>query len=81
MIDPIATPDQGEGVPSELREKIFEKFARADAKNAAGKGFGLYFCRLAVEAHGGKIWVEGGRGDNRFIFMLPGPNLAEVCRP
>ena len=76
----VEVADQGDGVPEELRDKIFEKFARADAKNAAGKGLGLYFCRLAVEAHGGSIWVEGGRGDNRFVFTLPEPP-AEVGRP
>ena len=54
---------------------LFEKFAQADLIKKGckyGKGLGLTFCRLTVEAYGGRIWVEStpGRG-SRFVFEVP----------
>ena len=65
--------DNGPGIPANVREHIFEKFARLKAKDApGGLGIGLAFCRLAVQAHGGKIWVESEEGKgSKFIFVLP----------
>ena len=65
--------DTGPGIPSEARDAIFDKFTRLKADhNPKGLGLGLSFCRLAVQAQGGKIWVEGevGKG-SRFMFTLP----------
>ena len=67
--------DTGVGIPPEYKEKIFEKFVSLDNKEIGskrGKGIGLTFCRFAVEAHGGKIWVESevDKG-SEFIFTLP----------
>ncbi len=69
----IAVSDQGPGIPRRYREVIFEKFRRIEDKKARkGIGLGLAFCRLAVEAHGGHIWVDTGtRGGARFNFTLP----------
>ncbi|HEX4404912.1 MAG TPA: hybrid sensor histidine kinase/response regulator [Polyangia bacterium] len=54
--------DQGEGIPSAFRQKIFEKYARIEGRMAHevrhSHGLGLVFCRRAVEVHGGAIWVE-----------------------
>ncbi|MCB0834572.1 MAG: response regulator [Bacteroidetes bacterium] len=71
----VSIKDTGEGIPPEYTEKIFEKFAQADLKKLGLKtdrGLGLTFCKLAVEAHGGKIWVDSqvGQGSN-FQFFLP----------
>ncbi len=65
--------DTGSGIPAEARERIFDKFTRLKFENAPrGIGLGLAFCRLAVEAHGGKIWVEPRQPDgSRFIVSLP----------
>lgn len=65
--------DQGPGIPVEAREMIFEKFVRLPGTRASkGLGLGLAFCRLAVHAHGGKIWVDGDPGGgSRFCFDLP----------
>jgi len=65
--------DSGPGIPAGARERIFEKFARLKGKERpSGLGIGLAFCRLAVKAHGGKIWVESEEGKgSRFIFVLP----------
>jgi len=51
--------DNGPGIPRADRERIFEKFTRLRGKNSpSGLGVGLAFCRLAVQGHGGRIWVE-----------------------
>jgi two-component system, NtrC family, sensor histidine kinase KinB len=65
--------DSGPGIPPESAITIFEKYVRLQAENAPkGLGLGLAFCRLAVEAHGGKIWVESARGHgSRFVMTLP----------
>lgn len=67
--------DNGRGISERDQEVIFEKYTRAsDASTGGSKGLGLglAFCMLAVENHGGKIWVESelGKG-SRFTFTLP----------
>lgn len=71
----MSVQDQGRGIPKGDLERIFEKFARVQVGatgNTKGLGLGLAYCKLAVEGHGGKIWVESelGKG-SRFIFTLP----------
>jgi len=65
--------DTGPGIPSESQEHIFERFTRLEsAKGTQGTGLGLPFCKLAVEAHGGRIWVESTPGEgSEFKFSLP----------
>jgi two-component system sensor histidine kinase/response regulator len=49
----------GTPIPPQARDRIFEKFAQAEGDvGRMNLGLGLYFCRLAAEAHGGRIWVE-----------------------
>lgn len=71
----ISVANPGPTIPTEDRERVFERFTRVSGgkPDTSGFGLGLAFCRLAVEAHGGKIWVEPleqGEG-NRFVFSLP----------
>jgi signal transduction histidine kinase len=67
--------DTGPGIPEGERERIFEKFTqvRGQVQTRRGSGLGLAFCRMAVEAHGGRIWVEDGpRGKGScFAFTIP----------
>lgn len=65
--------DSGQGIPAEWREAIFDKFTRIQAERFPhGLGLGLAFCRLAVNAHGGRIWAESEVGQgSRFIFTVP----------
>lgn len=71
----ISVSDNGPGIPEEDRQRIFERFAQVSGQRERRRGFGLglTYCRLAVERHGGRIWVEPGdegRG-SRFVFTLP----------
>ena len=72
----LSVADDGEGVPIAYAERIFDKFAQLTTKNGAplgnGAGLGLAFCKLAVEAHGGCIWLDTAREKgSRFVFTLP----------
>ena len=71
----VAVHDEGHGVPPEAREKIFEKFGTVEARHDRtyhSAGLGLAFCKLAIEAHGGKIGVDAGRpAGSTFWFELP----------
>jgi signal transduction histidine kinase len=67
--------DTGTGVPPEERTRVFEKFTRGRGRRGSqgGVGLGLTFCQMAVEAHGGRIWIEDGPDGkgSRFSFTLP----------
>ncbi|MFO7767627.1 MAG: ATP-binding protein [bacterium] len=65
--------DQGPGVPERDRERIFERFYRADPARTAGEGsgLGLALSRAIVRAHGGRIRVEKGEDGARFVVELP----------
>lgn len=65
--------DNGPGIPPSEHKRIFEKFARIKGKiKPGGLGIGLAFCRIAVQAHGGTIWVESEEGQgSKFVFTLP----------
>jgi NtrC-family two-component system sensor histidine kinase KinB len=65
--------DNGPGIPAAEQGRIFEKFTRLEGDNLPkGFGLGLAYCRLAVQAHEGRIWVESEPGmGSRFIFTLP----------
>jgi len=65
--------DTGPGIPAEKRPTIFDKYTRLHGQGGPrGIGLGLAYCRLAVEGHGGRIWVdEATHGGARFAFTLP----------
>jgi signal transduction histidine kinase len=71
----VFVTDTGPGIPADSHRKIFDKFAQVDASASSRNqtsGLGLAFCKLAVEAHGGRIGVDSRQGgENTFWFTLP----------
>jgi len=69
----IRVKDTGPGIPPEAQTIIFDKFARVKQPHMPhGVGLGLAFCKLAVEAHAGRIWVHSnGQAGSIFTFALP----------
>jgi signal transduction histidine kinase len=70
----ISVTDTGIGIPSEYHATIFDKFTQVKSQNPIrrGTGLGLAFCKMAIEAHGGHIWVESEVGEgSTFSFTLP----------
>jgi signal transduction histidine kinase len=71
--------DTGPGIPVEERRRIFEKFTQVKGHRGSrtGTGLGLAFCQMAVEGHGGRIWVEDGPGGEGSCFVLTMPTLED----
>lgn len=78
----VTIDDQGKGIDQDKHARIFEKFYTTCSQKSSdrrGVGLGLTFCKLAVEAHGGEIWVESPYTDTsgvevrgcRFQFRIP----------
>jgi signal transduction histidine kinase len=76
----VSVSDDGPGVPAVERDRIFERFYRADRprpdesvpERSTGAGLGLAIARGLVHAHGGQIWVESTpTGGADFHFTLP----------
>jgi signal transduction histidine kinase len=75
----MGVEDEGPGIPSDLRERVFDKFFRATrdgdvtTRKPTGTGMGLAIAKGIVEAHEGRIWIEprhDGKG-TRVLFTLP----------
>lgn len=75
----MGVADEGPGIPSELRERVFDKFFRATrdgditTHKPTGTGMGLAIAKGIVEAHEGRIWIESGHDGKgtRVLFTLP----------
>jgi len=71
----VTVTDQGPGIPPEYHQRIFEKFGQVklcEENKKYSTGLGLTFCKLAVEAHGGRIGLESRVGQgSTFWFTLP----------
>lgn len=73
--------DEGPGIPIEKQEIIFDRFIKEDRSTftrVKSTGLGLTFCKIVVEAHGGKIGVESDEGKGaRFWFTLPDATISQ----
>lgn len=71
----LSVRDTGTGIPLRFQERIFQKFTQASDGQGprTSTGLGLTFCKMAVEAHGGRIWLESQEGvGSTFSIWLPG---------
>jgi len=71
----FSVKDSGPGIPTELHQKVFEKFFSLDDQPREGRqgvGLGLSISKGIVEAHGGRIWINSRRGAGAtFCFEIP----------
>jgi signal transduction histidine kinase/putative methionine-R-sulfoxide reductase with GAF domain len=66
----VQVSDTGTGIPPAIQSRLFQKFV-SGGQAERGSGLGLAFCRLAVEAHGERLWVESTSGQGTtFSFSL-----------
>jgi signal transduction histidine kinase len=67
--------DSGPGIPLEMRDKIFDRFVQLQGGDRVvsrtSRGLGLTFCKVAIEAHGGRIWIEDAQPGTVFRLRLP----------
>jgi signal transduction histidine kinase len=67
----VEVADTGPGIAAEVRDRVFEPFARGDGRGGdGGAGLGLAISRAIVEAHGGRIWLEPDGAGTRVRFSL-----------
>ena len=71
----LCVSDDGPGIPEEAKERVFERFYRADrarSRETGGTGLGLSIVKHIVQSHGGEVWVESEPGHGaKFFFTLP----------
>ncbi|MFQ6136927.1 MAG: ATP-binding protein [Candidatus Hydrothermarchaeales archaeon] len=68
----IMVKDNGEGVPDEYKESIFERFTRIEKKGVKGSGLGLAIVKRVVDLHKGEVWIEDNpEGGSIFYVNLP----------
>lgn len=73
----LSVSNSGSKVPPELQPHLFDKY-RKGPDGRAMRGMGLYFCRLACEAHGGTIALDPEADGTSFLIELPGAESATL---
>ena len=77
----VSIQDQGQGIAANDLERIFDKFEQGQLRkegNRLSTGLGLTFCKMVVEAHGGRIWAESSVGEgSTFWMVLPLETIVE----
>jgi two-component system, OmpR family, sensor kinase len=71
----LSVEDDGPGIPTEMREKVFERFYRGSGEHSGSSGLGLSIVRAVAESHRGSVRLEeplDGRGA-RFVVRIPAP--------
>ena len=74
----LIVSDDGPGIPTEMRERIFERFVRGAGDQGGSFGLGLSIVRAVAESHGGTVRLESPpEGGARFVVELPAARVAE----
>jgi PAS domain S-box-containing protein len=67
----VSVSDTGPGIPPDIKGRLFNRFVTGQ-QDGHGSGLGLAFCRMVMEAHGERIWVDSPPGEGAtFTFTLP----------
>ncbi len=78
----LTVRDTGEGIPEDLLPHIFDKFVAGDSMNARRErydsGLGLTFCKLAVQSHGGRIWITSRPREGTCVYVALPLEAAEL---
>ena len=77
----LEVTDDGPGIPGDLRDAVFERFARGDASRSrrhGSTGLGLAIVRAVVDGHGGTVSVASEPGRTSFTVRLPGAVVVEA---
>jgi signal transduction histidine kinase len=81
----ISVVDQGEGIPAEMHEKVFDRFFQVDQSSTravGGTGLGLYICKGLAEAIGGRVWLESSDANgSTFSLWIPNREPAQPVEP
>ena len=77
----VTVSDDGPGVPRDMRERVFERFSRADParRRQTGAGLGLAICREIAHAHGGRVWID--EAGSAFVLALPRRRVDQRSEP
>ncbi len=68
--------NSGTPIPDSEKDIIFEKYARLNNRQSHySKGLGLFFCKMVMQAHGGRIWLDTDQTGNYFKLALPGQSF------
>ena len=68
----VTVSDEGPGIPAEDRERLFDRYYRAESargRNVGGSGLGLAICHEVALAHGGRLWFENAPGGGSAFFL------------
>jgi signal transduction histidine kinase len=65
----FSVTDTGSGIPTELLEKIFDRYFQSEGGDRRGLGLGLFIAKSIVEAHGGRIWATSTPGKGSTVFF------------
>ena len=77
----VAVYDQGKGIPEEDLPYVFDRFYKSDKSRGldkSGVGLGLFISKTIMEAHGERIWVNGGIEECEFFFTLSKPTAGQL---
>ncbi|MFH1619452.1 MAG: ATP-binding protein [bacterium] len=77
----VCVADTGPGIPDDKKEFIFEKYRQMEGHEHMGYGMGLAMCKMAVELHGGRIWVESEPGQGSLFKFTLSRNLRPAPLP
>lgn len=75
----LRVSDNGQGVPRDLRQRVFQRFERVPGTGVEGTGLGLSICQTIAERHGGTITITDGPGGEGSTFEVSLPDLPDAA--